>query len=55
MADTTTGTRVTFGIKTSQGSYEDVLAVWQEADSIPAIEHAWLWDHMLPLREPVTA
>jgi alkanesulfonate monooxygenase SsuD/methylene tetrahydromethanopterin reductase-like flavin-dependent oxidoreductase (luciferase family) len=47
--------RLTFGIKTTQASYEDVLAVWREADEIPEIEHAWLWDHMISLREPVSA
>jgi alkanesulfonate monooxygenase SsuD/methylene tetrahydromethanopterin reductase-like flavin-dependent oxidoreductase (luciferase family) len=43
---------VSFGIKTSQMglTYEDILAVWRDADAIPAIEHAWLWDHMVPLR-----
>ena len=47
--------RLSFGIKTSQmsTSYEDVLRVWTEADGIPEIEHAWLWDHFLPLfRDP---
>jgi alkanesulfonate monooxygenase SsuD/methylene tetrahydromethanopterin reductase-like flavin-dependent oxidoreductase (luciferase family) len=44
--------RLSFGIKTTQNVYQDVLAVWQEADTIPEIEHAWLWDHMVPLREP---
>jgi alkanesulfonate monooxygenase SsuD/methylene tetrahydromethanopterin reductase-like flavin-dependent oxidoreductase (luciferase family) len=44
--------RVSFGIKTSQMglTYEDILTVWREADQIPLIEHAWLWDHMVPLR-----
>jgi alkanesulfonate monooxygenase SsuD/methylene tetrahydromethanopterin reductase-like flavin-dependent oxidoreductase (luciferase family) len=42
---------VSFGIKTVpvHVDYEDVLRVWREADTIPEIEHAWLWDHMLPL------
>jgi alkanesulfonate monooxygenase SsuD/methylene tetrahydromethanopterin reductase-like flavin-dependent oxidoreductase (luciferase family) len=47
--------RLSFGIKTSPMSttYEDVLSVWREADAIPEIEHAWLWDHFLPLfRDP---
>jgi alkanesulfonate monooxygenase SsuD/methylene tetrahydromethanopterin reductase-like flavin-dependent oxidoreductase (luciferase family) len=45
-------TRVSFGVKTSQMglSYEEILAVWLDADQIPSIEHAWLWDHMVPLR-----
>jgi alkanesulfonate monooxygenase SsuD/methylene tetrahydromethanopterin reductase-like flavin-dependent oxidoreductase (luciferase family) len=50
----TDGNRLSFGIKTAQTSYREVAAVWQEADSIPEIEHAWLWDHMLPLREPLS-
>jgi alkanesulfonate monooxygenase SsuD/methylene tetrahydromethanopterin reductase-like flavin-dependent oxidoreductase (luciferase family) len=45
---------ISFGIKTSpmRTTYEDIQAVWREADGIPAIEHAWLWDHMLPLFAP---
>jgi len=48
--------RVSFGIKTSQANttYEKVLSVWRDADTIPAFEHAWLWDHLVPLRGPVT-
>ncbi len=40
-----------FGIMTApqQVAYEDVLRVWREADAIPAIEHAWLFDHLLPI------
>ena len=40
-----------FGIKTAPQSttYEEMLAVWQEADGIPAIEHAWLFDHYSPI------
>jgi alkanesulfonate monooxygenase SsuD/methylene tetrahydromethanopterin reductase-like flavin-dependent oxidoreductase (luciferase family) len=46
---------ISFGIKTSQSmlTYEQILRVWQEADSIPAFEHAWLWDHMVPLGGPI--
>lgn len=42
---------ISFGIKTvpAHTSYPDILRVWQEADEIPEIEHAWLWDHFLPL------
>jgi alkanesulfonate monooxygenase SsuD/methylene tetrahydromethanopterin reductase-like flavin-dependent oxidoreductase (luciferase family) len=49
--------RLSFGIKTSQAGigYDDISAVWQEADSIDVIEHAWLWDHMVPLRGPASA
>jgi alkanesulfonate monooxygenase SsuD/methylene tetrahydromethanopterin reductase-like flavin-dependent oxidoreductase (luciferase family) len=47
--------RLTFGIKTSQAgtTYGEILKTWQEADQIDAIEHAWLWDHMVPLRGDV--
>lgn len=40
-----------FGIKTAPQdcTYEEMLAVWQEADGIPAIEHAWLFDHFAPI------
>jgi hypothetical protein len=44
--------RVTFGIKTApqhRATYADIIRVWLEADEIPEFEHAWLWDHMLPL------
>jgi alkanesulfonate monooxygenase SsuD/methylene tetrahydromethanopterin reductase-like flavin-dependent oxidoreductase (luciferase family) len=29
--------------------YADILRVWQEADTIPQIEHAWLFDHLMPI------
>jgi len=40
-----------FGIMTapSQVDYRDVLRVWREADRIPQIEHAWLYDHLMPI------
>jgi alkanesulfonate monooxygenase SsuD/methylene tetrahydromethanopterin reductase-like flavin-dependent oxidoreductase (luciferase family) len=40
-----------FGIMTapSQVDYDDILRVWREADTIPQIEHAWLFDHLLPI------
>ena len=39
-----------FGIKTTQYfSYEDILRVWQEADTVSSIEHAWLFDHPMPI------
>lgn len=52
----TSAHRVTFGVKTSQANttYEDVLRTWREADGIPVFEHAWLWDHLVPLRGDVT-
>jgi alkanesulfonate monooxygenase SsuD/methylene tetrahydromethanopterin reductase-like flavin-dependent oxidoreductase (luciferase family) len=44
--------RPSFGIKTSQMglSYAEIQRTWQAADQIPVFEHAWLWDHMVPLR-----
>jgi alkanesulfonate monooxygenase SsuD/methylene tetrahydromethanopterin reductase-like flavin-dependent oxidoreductase (luciferase family) len=43
--------RPRFGIATApqQVSYDDILRVWSEADEIPEIEHAWLFDHLLPI------
>ncbi len=43
--------RPSFGIMTApqQVTYHDVLRVWREADSIPEIEHAWLFDHLMPI------
>jgi alkanesulfonate monooxygenase SsuD/methylene tetrahydromethanopterin reductase-like flavin-dependent oxidoreductase (luciferase family) len=43
--------RPSFGIMTapSQVAYHDVLRVWREADAIPEIEHAWLFDHLMPI------
>ncbi|MER6459823.1 LLM class flavin-dependent oxidoreductase [Streptomyces sp. NPDC001228] len=40
-----------FGIMTApmQVSYDDVLRVWEEADRTPEIEHAWLFDHLMPI------
>ncbi|MEU1983402.1 LLM class flavin-dependent oxidoreductase [Nocardia sp. NPDC019395] len=32
-----------------QVEYQDILRVWREADAIGAIEHAWLFDHLLPI------
>jgi alkanesulfonate monooxygenase SsuD/methylene tetrahydromethanopterin reductase-like flavin-dependent oxidoreductase (luciferase family) len=45
-----TGT-VSFGILTApqQVTYRDILRVWKQADSVPEIEHAWLFDHLLPI------
>jgi alkanesulfonate monooxygenase SsuD/methylene tetrahydromethanopterin reductase-like flavin-dependent oxidoreductase (luciferase family) len=34
-------------------TYEEILRTWREADRIPLFEHAWLWDHMVPLRGDV--
>jgi alkanesulfonate monooxygenase SsuD/methylene tetrahydromethanopterin reductase-like flavin-dependent oxidoreductase (luciferase family) len=40
-----------FGIMTapSQVDYQDIQRVWHEADAIPRIEHAWLYDHLMPI------
>jgi F420-dependent oxidoreductase-like protein len=45
-----TSKKLSFGIKTAQSrtTYENMLRVWQEAESIPSIEHAWLYDHFMP-------
>lgn len=46
--------QLTFGLKTSpmHTTYQEILRTWQQADEVPQIEHAWLWDHMLPLSGP---
>lgn len=48
--------RVSFGIKTSQAgvAYDQILEAWREAEGVPEFEHAWLWDHLIPLRGEVT-
>jgi alkanesulfonate monooxygenase SsuD/methylene tetrahydromethanopterin reductase-like flavin-dependent oxidoreductase (luciferase family) len=40
-----------FGIATApmHVSYDDVRRVWRDADAAPGIEHAWLFDHLLPI------
>jgi len=40
-----------FGIMTApqQVDYPSILRVWREADTIPEIDHAWLFDHLLPI------
>ena len=42
---------VRFGIMTApaQVEYADILRVWREADTVPEIEHAWLYDHLMPI------
>ena len=46
---------LSFGIKTSQMglTYQDILRVWRDADQVPLFGHAWLWDHLVPLRGDV--
>ncbi|WP_433830298.1 LLM class flavin-dependent oxidoreductase [Actinoplanes sp. CA-015351] len=40
-----------FGIMTAPMNvdYQDILRVWREADDIVEIEHAWLFDHLMPI------
>ena len=47
----TQASRPRFGIATApmQVGYHDILRVWREADTIPEIEHAWLFDHLMPI------
>jgi alkanesulfonate monooxygenase SsuD/methylene tetrahydromethanopterin reductase-like flavin-dependent oxidoreductase (luciferase family) len=48
-----TGT-LSFGLKTTpmHTTYQAILRSWQQADEVSELEHAWLWDHMLPLSGP---
>ena len=43
--------RLRFGFKTPQQhtTYDDLLTVWREADSLPVFEHGWLFDHLNPV------
>ncbi len=45
---------LTFGLKTSPVhiTYAAIQRAWLQADEVPEIEDAWLWDHMLPLTGP---
>ncbi|WP_033279288.1 LLM class flavin-dependent oxidoreductase [Streptomyces sp. NRRL F-525] len=47
-------TTVRFGIKTTpmHVPYEDIRRVLLEADTVPEIADAWLWDHLLPVAGP---
>lgn len=40
-----------FGIMTPpmQVGYEELSRVWREADEVPRIAHAWLFDHLMPI------
>src|SRR6478609_9104419 len=40
-----------FGLMTppSHVGYDEILRLWEEADALPAFEHAWLFDHLLPI------
>jgi alkanesulfonate monooxygenase SsuD/methylene tetrahydromethanopterin reductase-like flavin-dependent oxidoreductase (luciferase family) len=50
----TTTLPLTFGLKTSPVhiTYGAIQRAWLQADDVPEIEDAWLWDHMLPLTGP---
>src|SRR3989441_4394088 len=52
----TNTTNLRFGIKTAPQltTYEQMLRVWLEADTVPIIEHAWLFDHFMPLGTDIT-
>jgi len=45
-----------FGFKTApqHTTYDEMLRVWLEADEIPELEHAWLFDHFMPLTTDYT-
>jgi alkanesulfonate monooxygenase SsuD/methylene tetrahydromethanopterin reductase-like flavin-dependent oxidoreductase (luciferase family) len=45
---------ITFGIKTTpmHTTYEQIRRTWLQADEVPELADAWLWDHMLPLAGP---
>jgi alkanesulfonate monooxygenase SsuD/methylene tetrahydromethanopterin reductase-like flavin-dependent oxidoreductase (luciferase family) len=40
-----------FGIATApqRVGYADLVRAWREADTVPEIEHAWLFDHLVPI------
>jgi len=46
-----TGKRVSFGVKTAPQytTYDDILRIWKAADATPIFEHAWLFDHLMPI------
>src|SRR5882757_151037 len=48
--------QISFGIKTTPMgmTYREILRLWQDADTAPEIEHAWLWDHLQPMRGDLT-
>ena len=43
-------TALSFGIKTTPAdvTYDELRRVWLDADEVPEIEHAWLYDHLVP-------
>ncbi|BBG02526.1 MULTISPECIES: LLM class flavin-dependent oxidoreductase [Pseudonocardia] len=46
--------RLSVGIMTPpvHVDYADIARVWAEADAVPEIEHAWLYDHLMPIGGP---
>src|SRR5882757_997666 len=48
--------QISFGIKTTPMgmTYREIVRLWQDADAAPEIEHAWLWDHLQPMRGDLT-
>jgi len=42
---------VSFGIATAPQhvAYADIVHVWREAEAVAEIEHAWLFDHLMPI------
>ena len=44
-------TAISFGIATApmQTGYDELRQIWRDADGLPQIEHAWLFDHLLPI------
>jgi F420-dependent oxidoreductase-like protein len=46
-----TNTALSFGVKTAPQylTYQEMLRVWKETDANPAFEHAWLFDHFMPV------
>ncbi|MGW2420431.1 LLM class flavin-dependent oxidoreductase [Streptomyces sp. NPDC001709] len=49
-----TDSTVTFGVKTTpmRVGYDEILRVWEEADDLPDLADAWLWDHLMPIAGP---
>ena len=47
---------LSFGIKTApqHTTYDAMLKIWKEAEEIPSIEHAWLFDHFAPIQGDVS-
>jgi len=54
--DSLSVTSPSIGIATApqQVGYEDLQRVWLEADAIEALEHIWVFDHLLPIGVPLT-